>query len=191
MMRFMKKAILIRAFFVALLSGFLLPSGSLLAAALEGRVTHVFDGDSIIVKTDHERRVEVRLANIDAPEITKTKGRRRMVIRQGQPFGEEARNALRTAIFRKRIRVDVLDVDQYGRIVGVVYRDGRNINLEMVERGYAWAYRSRLHRPYVSDYIEAEREARARGYGLWRQANPHPPWEFRRKMRAQDNFIVR
>lgn len=59
--------------------------------------------------------------------------------------------------------------------------DGQDINLEMVRRGYAWAYKQYLRRPYASAYIEAEREARGKRLGLWRDDNPTPPWEFRHK----------
>jgi len=44
----------------------------------------------------------------------------------------------------------------------------------------AWAYRRFLQGPYASDYLDAETRARARRLGLWRDANPQPPWEFRR-----------
>ncbi|MHC4322172.1 MAG: thermonuclease family protein [Planctomycetota bacterium] len=65
----------------------------------------------------------------------------------------------------------------------IVELDGLDINLEMVKRGYAWAYRKYLKRPYTSDYIEAEKRAREKGLGLWKDNNPVPPWEFRRKGR--------
>jgi endonuclease YncB( thermonuclease family) len=36
----------------------------------------------------------------------------------------------------------------------------------MVETGYAWAYRRFLERPYASEYIGAENEARKNKRGL-------------------------
>jgi len=50
----------------------------------------------------------------------------------------------------------------------------------MVKRGYAWAYRRYLKGPYASEYLEAEKVARASQLGLWEQKNPQPPWEFRK-----------
>jgi micrococcal nuclease len=68
--------------------------------------------------------------------------------------------------------------------VAVLRYAGRDINLEMVAEGMAWAYRQFLQRPYASEYLGAEDRARARRAGLWRDANPQPPWEFRRALRG-------
>jgi micrococcal nuclease len=46
-------------------------------------------------------------------------------------------------------------------MVGMIYLDNRNINLEMVREGYAEAYIEYLKPPYRSEFIEAEREARS------------------------------
>ncbi len=54
----------------------------------------------------------------------------------------------------------------------------------MVTRSYAWTYRHYLKVPYASEYIDAENEDRGKRLGLWQQANPQPPWEFR-KMRKR------
>jgi len=77
----------------------------------------------------------------------------------------------------------ILDVDRHKRIVGLVYLNGKNVNEEMVRLGLAWAYRRYLDTPYASEFIGAENEAREKGLGLWKQANPLPPWEFRRRRR--------
>jgi micrococcal nuclease len=69
----------------------------------------------------------------------------------------------------------------------IIYKDSMNINLEMVKAGYAWAYRQYLKRPYTSEYIDAETEARQARRGLWQQANPTPPWEWR-KTTKKNNF---
>ncbi|KAF0221143.1 MAG: hypothetical protein FD174_641 [Geobacteraceae bacterium] len=73
-----------------------------------------------------------------------------------------------------------MDIDRYKRLVSVISLDGRDINLEMVQEGWAWAYRQYLQRPYASEYIGAEEKARKQKLGLWKQANPEPPWEFRK-----------
>ncbi|MBI4684895.1 MAG: thermonuclease family protein [Nitrospirae bacterium] len=53
----------------------------------------------------------------------------------------------------------------------------------MVKRGFAWAYRQYLKRPYASEFIDAESEARTNKRGLWQQTNPQPPWEYRASTR--------
>ena len=45
------------------------------------------------------------------------------------------------------MRVVEVDDDRYGRIVRRLYLDDRNVNAELVERGYAWVYRK-----YARDY---------------------------------------
>lgn len=86
---------------------------------------------------------------------------------------------------RKRVKVQIMDVDRYHRMVAILYLGDRGINREMVSEGYAWAYREYLHGPYASEYIDAEREARSKHLGLWQQMNPQPPWEFRRRLRMR------
>lgn len=115
------------------------------------------------------------------------------VSKQGQPFGEEAFQALKGKIGGQRVRVEVRDIDRYRRAVSMVRlgnRDiNRDINREMVREGFAWAYRQYLERPYASDYIQAEESARRERRGLWRQGNPQPPWEFRRLLRRSRGRI--
>lgn len=141
-----------------------------------GKVTRVADGDTLTVATRDGRKVKVRLYGIDAPEV-------RHEGTPGQPGGVEARQALKSLTLGRNVRVDILEVDTHGRSVGIVSEAGVNINLVMVREGWAWAYRWYLSAPYASEFIEAEREARARRLGLWKRANPSPPWEFRRRMR--------
>ena len=83
------------------------------------------------------------------------------------------------------VRSEVVDIDQYKRLVSVVWLGNRNINQEMVAEGYAWAYRKHLNRAYGSEFIKLEEQARARKLGLWQQSNPEPPWEFRKKLRVR------
>ena len=83
------------------------------------------------------------------------------------------------------VKVDIIYIDRYKGMVGIIYLDKRDINLEMVRGGWAWAYREYLDRPYASAYLNAEKEARGKRSGLWIQANPQPPWEFRKLMRIR------
>ncbi len=140
---------------------------------VEGVVTYVSDGDTLWVRTIDGKELKIRLYGIDAPEIRHRE-------KPGQPFGRQAAMGLRSKVRGRHVSIEVRDVDRYGRLVGVVRFNGRDINLEMVKEGWAWAYRTYLERPYASEYIEAEKKARAGKRGLWKQVNPQPPWEFRR-----------
>jgi endonuclease YncB( thermonuclease family) len=61
-------------------------------------------------------------------------------------------------------------------LVAVVFVGRTNVNLELVRRGLAWHYTR-----YSSDrqLAAAERSARAARLGLWADAHPIPPWDWR------------
>ena len=130
---------------------------------LEGKVTRVADGDTIRV-TDGERRYQVRLERIDAPESR-------------QDYGYEATVYLDKRIGGKTVKVEWQKKDPYGRILGIVYLDGVDINLEMVATGNAWHY---AHFDQTPEYAEAEKSARAARLGLWADESPINPYDFRR-----------
>jgi len=152
---------------------------------VEGIVIKVSDGDTLQVRTSEETKLKVRLYGIDAPETEKSNRRTGKVSKPGQPFGEEAYKALQSKVVGKKVRVDIIAVDRYKREVGIVYLESRNINLQMVKEGWAWAYTQYLDRPYASEYLDTEKEARTKRLGLWQQRNPQPPWEFRKLMRTR------
>ena len=140
---------------------------------IEGMVKAVYDGDTVLLTTREESRLKVRLYGIDAPETKKPDS-------PGQPFGDIARRTLMYKIMGRPVTAEVVDIDQYKRAVAIIRYEGRDINREMVSEGMAWAYRQYLQGSYVSEYINREQRARGRRAGLWREANPVPPWEFRR-----------
>ncbi|MBI2355505.1 MAG: thermonuclease family protein [Deltaproteobacteria bacterium] len=155
----------------------LLVADSLAARTIAGVVRAVYDGDTVLLATREESRLKVRLYGIDAPETRKPD-------KPGQPFGEVAKRTLMYKVMGRRVTAEVVDSDQYHRAVAVIRHAGRDINREMVAEGMAWAYRQYLHGPYASEYIGAEEGARARHKGLWRDANPQPPWEFRQGLKG-------
>ena len=142
---------------------------------LEGKVTRVADGDTIRV-TDGERRYQVRLERIDAPESR-------------QDYGYEATVYLDKRIGGKTVKVEWQKKDPYGRILGIVYLDGVDINLEMVATGNAWHYAYFDNTP---EYTEAEKSARAARLGLWSGDSPINPYDFRqaRKREVPESFSV-
>ena len=157
------------------LTAFAFPSNAY-TRTVEGFVQKVSDGDTVTLITRDGTKLRVRLYGIDAPEVQHEK-------KPGQPFGEEAKRALAGKVLRKEVTLTIQDTDQYKRVVGIIKIGNRNINEEMVREGWAWAYREYLRGPYVSEFINAEREARERKLGLWQQSNPQPPWEFRKANR--------
>jgi endonuclease YncB( thermonuclease family) len=131
---------------------------------LDGRVVGVTDGDTLTLLVDHEQ-VRIRLAQIDAPELK-------------QPYGRQAKAALSALAFGKQARVEVVDIDRYGRTIGEVFVDGIDVNREMVRAGHAWAYTKYSH---TTEIIELEDSARAAKKGLWAlpENQREPPWLWR------------
>ena len=101
-----------------------------------GTVTKVHDGDSIHITPKGEKRVIIRLAGIDAPEIK-------------QPFGIASRDKLRSMILNRRAEAKCHKTDRYQRQICVVYFNGDDVNLQMVRSGMAWHYKDCLL--YTSD----------------------------------------
>jgi endonuclease YncB( thermonuclease family) len=144
---------------------------------VEGVVRAVYDGDTIMLATREESRLKVRLYGIDAPETAKPD-------QPGQPFGSIAKRTLMYKIMGRQVSAEIVDIDQYKRAVAIIRYGGRDINREMAAEGMAWAYRQYLQGPYASEYIGAENRARSRRSGVWRDANPQPPWEFRQAQKG-------
>lgn len=153
--------------------------------SIEGIVSKVSDGDTINVQDDLGTKVKVRLYGIDAPETEKSNKKTGHVSKHGQPYGEEAWKALEGKVYRKRVKLEVMDIDRYRRLVSLVWLDRRNINKEMVTEGWAWAYREYLDTPYASEFIGLEDKAKVGKLGLWQQYNPQPPWDFRRSLKKK------
>lgn len=139
------------------------------ASVLVGKVVAVADGDTITVLDESKIQHKIRLAGIDAPE-------------RRQPFGQRAKEQLSDLVFGKTVQVETEKVDRYGRQIGKVLVNGRDANLVMVTSGMAWHYKKYQTEQTPSDrllYASAEEDAREGRVGLWREAAPVEPWEWR------------
>ncbi len=142
---------------------------------LQNEVVRVTDGDTVVIASaDSKKNITCRLYGIDSPETPKRD-------RKGQPYAKEAGKELRQLILGQRVDMVTTGEKTHGREVCIIKKDGMDINLEMVRRGYAWAYRKHLKSPYASEYIEAENKAREQKLGIWQEDNPLPPWEFKKR----------
>lgn len=148
---------------------------------ITGTVTKVSDGDTLQVTDVSGTKVKIRLYGVDAPETPKPK-------KPGQPGGEEAFQVLYNKVYGKTVQVQILNLDQYQRAVSLIWFGDRVINLEMVQEGWAWAYRQYLDRAYASEFISSEENARKTRKGIWVQGNPQPPWEFRKQLKTGGSF---
>jgi len=150
-----------------------------------GTITKVSDGDTAHLTTPEQTKLKVRLYGIDAPETDKINNKTGHVNIPGQPYGEESMNALANKIMDKKVKVDILDIDKYRRMVGMIYLDEKNINLEMVREGYAEAFVEYLKEPYKSEFLKAEREARLAKIGIWSLLVYERPRAFRKRLKVR------
>lgn len=148
-------------------------ASSCAAEAIVGRVVGISDGDTITVLDDTKTQHKIRLAGIDAPESR-------------QPFGHASKLFLSGLVFDRNVTLDCGKTDRYKRLVCVVMADGHDANLAQVKAGMAWWYRQ-YQREQTSqqrvEYEVAEATARNGRVGLWQDANPLPPWEWRKVKR--------
>ncbi len=153
-------------------------------STLEGTITAVSDGDTVKLETADGTRLRIRLYGIDAPETEKINRRTGRISKPGQPYGEESKKALEKMIYGERVRVDIIDVDRYRRMVSIIWLSGKNVNLEMLKLGMAEAYRQYLREPYRLQFIEAERKAKDVRLGIWSLGNQYEsPSVFRKRLR--------
>jgi len=129
------------------------------------KVIGVTDGDTIVVLTDNNKQIKIRLEGIDCPESS-------------QDFGEKAKQATVDKKKKKRVRVKETGKDKYGRTLAFVFVNDLCVNNELIKEGMAWHYRENNHNPGLA---ELEQQARAGKIGLWSQSAPIPPWDFRHK----------
>ena len=134
------------------------------AQTLQGKVVRVADGDTITILDSTNVQNKVRLNKIDAPE-------------KKQAFGEVSRKHLASMVAGNVVKVEWTKKDKHGRILGDISIGTTNVNLRMVQDGLAWHFKAFDNTPA---YAQAENEARAKKIGLWKDANPIPPWEFRK-----------
>ena len=133
------------------------------ARAVQGMVSKVTDGDSLWLTPADGKPIEVRLRDIDAPEIC-------------QPWGEDARKALAELALNKVATLQISSRDSYGRAVGALLIEDLNVSRYMVENGHAWSVRTRHDQ---GPLVKQERMARALARGLHGLPGAMQPKDFR------------
>ena len=144
---------------------------AVLSPFLSGTVVAVQDGDTFTMQNGTSI-YEVRLSDVDAPELR-------------QVFGRQARQFTEQRVLGRRVWVKVSFVDTQHRHIGEVIReDGGILNEELVHAGLAWYYRVDPTRNKRLQQLE--QYAFSKKLGLWVEREPVPPWEFRRESRIPE-----
>ncbi len=138
-------------------------AGAGITAWADEPVSHVVDGDTIILE-NHQR---VRFIGIDAPEVDHPRYNK-----LGEPFGEEAKDYLKERLEGKSVRLESGPeaFDKYGRRLAYVYLGEECLNETLLREGYAEAVR-KLPYDRKSRYLELEAAAREQKRGLWAAAS--------------------
>lgn len=133
-------------------------------------VVAVSDGDTLTARCNqrgaYAQPVKVRIAAIDAPESR-------------QAFGTRARLNLLKLCAGRTATIQPHETDRYGRTVASVRCGNIDVATAQVRAGLAWVYT-----PYAKQHpqlVPLQREARASKVGLWSQARPLAPWDYRRR----------
>lgn len=134
-----------------------------------GQIVGITDGDTVKVIHDGQQ-VKVRLYGIDTPE-------------KKQAFGQAAKTQLQTLTTGKKIDIEPVDTDRYGRTVGIVKADDIVVNGEMIKTGHAWVYEQYCRRQECREWKTWQSEAQNAHRGIWQDPAPVPPWEWRNKNR--------
>lgn len=134
------------------------------------KVIRIIDGDTMEILYQNIP-IKIRLSNIDCPEK-----------RGSQPFGNNAKIALSDLCFNQQVTVVGEKYDRYKRLLAVIINNKKQVvNEEMIKQGMAWHFKKYSRDPV---YAELEVLARRNKIGLWQDASPTPPWEWRKQKSA-------
>lgn len=131
----------------------------------------VIDGDTLEVIPPNQKSERIRLLGIDAPE-------------SNQAYGKESKATLKECVANNQVTIQWLERDQYDRIIGKVWANNTDCNLNQVHKGMAWHYKYYAKQQPVNDrktYSLEESYAKSQRIGLWADPNPINPYNFRKR----------
>ena len=136
-----------------------------LSAAAQFQVVRVINGNTIAVGRGYNSHA-LRLAGIDVPEVSHGRND------PGQAFNGEVSKHLSDLVLGKFVDVREFEQDRYGHILGELFVDGQNINLQMLKDGFAEVCRDAPPTSLdLTSYWRAEEDARYSKLGIWQQGN--------------------
>jgi endonuclease YncB( thermonuclease family) len=135
----------------------------LLALALYA-TPHAIDGDTVVIKGEH-----IRVLQVDTPE------RGTCYAEQAKQFTQKFLDAKGQLMIGTDTKLDKTDV--YGRSLRYVFKGNQNLSLELVRRGYAKPLFFNKMRGKYADLIQSyARQAKANRLGLWKCTTGETKW---------------
>lgn len=135
-------------------------SATLLATCL---VIGISSGDTFTAVCNQKIQMKIRLADIYAPE-------------KSQAFWEESKRSLTGLCLKTQAEIAMQSVDNRRRSVSRVTCNGIDVNAEQLRRGMAWVRESKAR---DGSLYAIQDRARRTKLGLWADAAPVPPWQWR------------
>lgn len=123
----------------------------------------VQDADTLTINGS----INIRFVGIDSPEIAHED-------RAGQPAAYDSKRVLQEILDNAsdiKVKFDPTDIT-YGRLVGAIYADGKNVNTELLRRGAAAAlpfYNGKEPMIAHSSVLKYEERAYEADLGMWRE----------------------
>lgn len=127
-------------------------------------VNRVIDGDTIEVEFSGGEIETIRFLLVDTPETVKPDT-------PEQPFGKEASDYVKKTLIKDtvvEIERGIDERDKYDRLLAYVFKDGKNINKELLGLGLARvAFVYEPNTKYLDEFKKAEQEAKEKELGIW------------------------
>ncbi|KAM0686922.1 hypothetical protein COBT_001847 [Conglomerata obtusa] len=157
--------------------------------SIYGKVVKVHDGDTFrfvhvpcitFFNKIKEISMSIRVYPIDTPELT-------FMNTKEQRFAIEAKHCLQNLIDNHYVRIKIVGIDKYDRLLAEVYVNGINASHVLLKEGLACLYEKRDIFDSNEDnvYKKLENFAKDNKYGIWGIPNYEIPQKFRARIRNE------
>ena len=170
-MKFKKEIFITTASLILLgLTAFLYSTKEFNVVNKDIRINNVIDGDTITVLDKNSKEYEIRLACIDAPELSQEEGAgaRKEVLELLEEFENP------------KITLNIIAIDKHNRLVSEVYINKLNLNQHLVSVGKAVIYPQYFNCTDKDSYLYHQKLAKDNKLNIWSNSDFVMPWIWRK-----------